>query len=473
MTLAGTPAPFGTVVDPAAGKLYWITYSGREVYSANLDGSNATRLSTAGAPITSPYGFTLDPGTGTLYWVNNVEENVAYAKTDGSGGGVLYSTANLAAKYLESPSGIAIDPASNRIYWANGNWASSQLSGPIIYANLDGTGAPASIIPSGNSCFNVTWAYGVQVDSAKDALYLFGSGNNSNEGTVQKMKLDGTGCTDLATGLDDYTSGGALDPANNRLIFGEYAQNQMLFVDLTSPAGPQPFATGNATHTTPAYPVVLATPTADAAPAVTPAAAKTGDTLTCGGARWSVGIPGMAMFRSPASTGYTWLRDGATIAGATGSTVVANSAGAYQCVVTATNFAGTATTSSSAVSVAAAQVPATTPLVTSIAPPTTRRLRGNRLRTTLRLRYDQTGRYSFYLQNSAGKRIPLLRGSTVGTRLLRKTFSAPVVQDGQSGRTLTISTITSGSTLPAGTTLRAVLRRSDGTLAGQSIPAVK
>jgi hypothetical protein len=61
----------------------------------------------------------------------------------------------------------------------------------------------------------------------------------------------------------------------------------------------------------------------------------------------------------------------------------------------------------------------------------------------------------------------------LGTRLLRKTFSAPVVQDGQSGRTLTISTITSGSKLPSGTTLRAVLRRSDGTLAGQSIPAVK
>ncbi len=109
-------------------------------------------------------------------------------------------------------------------------------------------------------------------------------------------------------------------------------------------------------------------------------------------------------------------------------------------------------------------------LVTPLAAVSSRALPGNRTRTNFRLRYDKTGRFSFYMQNAAGKRIPLLRGSTVGTRVLRRTFFAPVVQNGRAGTSVTITAITKGK-VPAGATLRAVLRNTDGSLRGQTISA--
>ncbi len=89
----------------------------------------------------------------------------------------------------------------------------------------------------------------------------------------------------------------------------------------------------------------------------------------------------------------------------------------------------------------------------------------------MRLRYDQSGRYSFFLQSPAGKRIPMERGSTVGSRLLRGTYFAPVVQNGKAGSQVAISALTKG-TVASGTVLRVILRKPDGALEGQSI-AVK
>ena len=119
---------------------------------------------------------------------------------------------------------------------------------------------------------------------------------------------------------------------------------------------------------------------------------------------------------------------------------------------------------------AAAPATLATGLVTPRATPTIRTLSGARSKTTFRLRYERTGRFSFYLESRAGKRVPLLRGSRVGTRVLRKTFYAPVVRNGTAGTSVTISAITKGK-VAAGTRLRVILRSADGSLLGQSVIA--
>ncbi|MGI9116913.1 MAG: YncE family protein, partial [Gaiellales bacterium] len=309
----GSPSdPLGTVVDAAAGKVYWIEYYTAAVHMVDLDGTHQRALPTPGAPSSKALSLTLDPTTGTLYWANISDNSIVYAKTDGSGGGVLYSSRNLDGGYIGNPSQVAVDPARNLIYWANGDWRSRHLAGPIVYANLDGSGSPGAITPTGAHCSDLTIVSAVQVDSARNTLYLFGSGDAAGTGTLQKMALDGTGCSDLATGLyGKYTGsdrpyamlfGGALDPQRNRLIFPEYGTDasgawppgpsRMSYIELDNPAGPQLFSTGSATMG-PAgavFPTLLAAPVIDVAAAVIPNDATTGQTITCGGT-WSVGIP--------------------------------------------------------------------------------------------------------------------------------------------------------------------------------------
>ncbi|MGI9186515.1 MAG: hypothetical protein ACR2J9_03170, partial [Gaiellales bacterium] len=142
---------FGTVVDAAAGKIYWMRPGG-PIFGANLDGTDVQIIPTPGAPILNPFGLALDPTTGTLYWANMgdvaraYDPSIAYAKTDGSGGGTLYSNRNLDAKFVEAPVQVAVDPPRGLIYWANGHGAGTREAGPIVYAKLDGSGSPCTII---------------------------------------------------------------------------------------------------------------------------------------------------------------------------------------------------------------------------------------------------------------------------------------------------------------------------------------
>jgi hypothetical protein len=118
----------------------------------------------------------------------------------------------------------------------------------------------------------------------------------------------------------------------------------------------------------------------------------------------------------------------------------------------------------------AAAAPSAPPvLVSQVTGPRTTAVRKGQFRTTLRLKYQQTGRYSFFLQNFSGKRIPMLRSSKIGTRVLRRTFSAPVIQGGVQGTDVSINALTSKRP-PKASALRVVLRRTDGTLVRQNIP---
>lgn len=111
-------------------------------------------------------------------------------------------------------------------------------------------------------------------------------------------------------------------------------------------------------------------------------------------------------------------------------------------------------------------------IVTPTRAPVRRVTAGGDTRTTLALRYEQGGRFSFYVETRAGERVPLMHGTSVGTRVLPTTSWAPVVSAAKAGAVVPLSLVT--TTRPAsGTVLRVVLRRPDGSLWGQAIPLAR
>lgn len=465
-------APNGTVVDPAAGTIYWASYGTNEIRSADLDGNNVAVLDVTGATVSSPYGLTLDPTTSTLYWANDAGDTIQYAKTDGSGGGELYNPDT--TPELQDPVSAAVDPPTNKIYWANYG------SGTIGYANLDGTGGAGTITFSG-ACSALSTSFGVQVDSAANAIYQFGY--DGSTGIVQRAALDGSGCVDLVNDLSGNTTGGALDPDTNRLIYPDYNAEVMRYIDLTDSSTGTIDPVG-ASMAAPAYLALMATPVATAEPALT----RADNQLTCGKPVWSVGIPGMRQFRSPSGDNeYYWTRDGEFIEGAMDATLTVTQDGTYRCVATASNRAGAGEAASEPITItiptptptptpAPSAVPSTEP-ITTLARPIVQTTHTGRTRVVVNLRYNVSGRYSFYYQRPGvqrqtaqpGSRVAMLRGSRVGKRVLTKTFSAPVVVNGVAGQGVTLKSVLPG-TPPKGTELRVVLRKADGSLEGTSYP---
>ncbi len=355
VTSSDAGGPFGTVVDPAAGKIYWVARDDQTIRYSDLDGSNPGNLDVGSAVVSNPYGLTFDPSTRTLYWANDGGDNIHFAKTDGSGGDELYS----GLTQLNDPVSAAVDPSRNKIYWSNYG------SGIIGYANLDGTGSPGEITFLG-ACTSLDYSYAVQVDSARDTLYQMGYANGTSEGIVQKARLDGSGCEDLVTGLVDQTYGGTLDPLLNRLVYADYDSDVMGYVNLTGGSRGTLDISGAGLDGV-RYPTLLATPVAATAPIVSPASATSGASLTCSDPTWSVGTPGMQLFRSPSSTSanrYSWTRNGEPLTD-TGPTITAAQAGTYQCRVTASNAAGDGQALSNEVTVAEVAAPAPAPALTT------------------------------------------------------------------------------------------------------------
>lgn len=78
--------------------------------------------------------------------------------------------------------------------------------------------------------------------------------------------------------------------------------------------------------------------------------------MTCTAATWAADIPGAQLYRAPQTVGIEWIRDGAAMHGATGTSFTPTSGGIYACRASASNFAGTGTATS-----AAFVVPASSP----------------------------------------------------------------------------------------------------------------
>ncbi len=159
-----------------------------------------------------------------------------------------------------------------------------------------------------------------------------------------------------------------------------------------------------------------------------------------------------------------------TIASASLITAIAPSGVAGAVDVTFTTAFGSST-SLAAFTYAAPASPAAAPagVVAQIGSGTRQVLSGGRTRLVFDLRYERSGRFSFFLQRPRASRISIIRGSRIGDRVLRKAFFAPVVQQGQAGTTVRRPLIVKG--MPeAGSVMRAILSQADGSLDGAQFP---
>ena len=325
--------PYGMAIDAAAGKLYWINYDSETIEYANLDGTGAALLNTGGATVSQPAGLAIDPPAGRIYWPNNgAQDKISYASLNGSGGGDLNTT----GATLSEPYGVAVHPAAGRIYWAN------FAGGKISYANLDGSGG-------GNVDTGLFFLepLGIAVDAAVGKLYW----PEYNHKWIAFAALGGGegGSLEITNAPYGGASGIAIDAPGGRIYWANEYFGSIGLVNAAG-GGDTLLDTSGATLESPSFPVLLESPRGTQSPLVS---LSGGADLACSQGGWAGDLLESFLYRAPQTFAYQWLRNGAEIAGATTNTLHAGRVGDYSCRVTAANFAGATSQTSSAFSFAA------------------------------------------------------------------------------------------------------------------------
>jgi hypothetical protein len=333
-TGASPGASGGVTIDAAAGRIYFGNSQFDKISFARLDGSGGGGdLNTTGATVDAPDGLAIDPLAGRIYWANYDANKISFANLDGSGGGDINTT----GATTMSPDGVAVDPAAGRIYWANNSSNPTKIS----FARLDGTGG-ADLDTSGVAG-NSPW--GLALDTAAGRVYWADNGT----GKISFANLDGSGgAGDLMTPGATVSSpaGAAIDPDAGRIYWGNGTDAGVSFAALDGSGGADLNVSG-ATYIEPDHLALLKSPAAAGAPAIAGGSVR-GSVLACSQGSWAPDVLGSQLYRAPQSFAFQWSIDGGDIAGATGSSHVADAVGTYRCRVTASNAAGSSSQTSPA-----------------------------------------------------------------------------------------------------------------------------
>lgn len=311
--------PFGTAIDSAAGKVYWLNKGSGSIGFANINGSVPGLLNTAGAPFANPAGLAIDPAGGRIYWGNTEGGNgsIGFANLNGSGGGRL----NIVGATAE-PNGLAVDPENGRIYWSN------FTADKISYMPIGG-GAAHDLETAGAS---IDGPKGVAIDSATSRIYW----SNWNGNSIGYSGIDGGGGG--VANLNQFVSKPIGLATDGAAVY--WASEDSDRVEAGNFAGccAVPLEPG-ATQSGVAFPVILESPRNNEMIKVQ-GAHEPGSNLTCSPGDWREDLIESFLYRAPQSVTYQWFRNRAPIAGATAQTLIAGKVGSYACQVTATNFAG-------------------------------------------------------------------------------------------------------------------------------------
>lgn len=322
--IAGAPVgrPSGLAIDAAAGRLYWANRDDNAVHYSNLNGSGGGLLNTAGATAGSATGLAIDPASGRLYWANTTAGKISFADLDGSGGGDLNTT----GATVDAPAGLVVAPTMGRVYWSNygGN--------TISFANLNGSGGGGDLDTTGAIVDNPE---GVAVDLPRSRIYWTNFGNN----TIAYANLNGGGGGQLDTaGAPVNGPFGLAINFSGTIFWANYSNNSIAYANPGGGPGGQ-INTSGATLEGTALPVLLERPHNSESPVVL-GAHKPGSPLTCSQGKWLADRVESFLALAPQTFSYQWFRNGKAEAGATSPSFTAHKVGAYSCVVTAANFAG-------------------------------------------------------------------------------------------------------------------------------------
>jgi DNA-binding beta-propeller fold protein YncE len=329
-------APRGVAMNLAAGKVYWTNRTGNRISFANLDGSGGGGdLNTSPVLPNMPNAAAVLPTAGRVYWANEGSNTISFASLNGSGGGPV----NTSGATIGLPIAPVVDPASGRIYWGNGGAVNV-----ISYADLNGSGGD----DLNTGAATVANPHGLALDPVARRVYWA----NQAGTTISYANLDGSGGGNLNTGAATVSTpiGVAIDPTARRIYWANYGTNTLSFANLNGSGGAN-LSTPGARLQGVRSPVLLKAPSGTGAPALT-GGSSAGSVLTCSPGSWAQDLLGSWLYRSPQRLAYSWSRNGATIAGASGNTYPALRGGDYRCTVTATNPAGSGSQTSAARAVA-------------------------------------------------------------------------------------------------------------------------
>jgi len=195
----GRRLPDGIVVDLAAGHLYWTNMGNPSandgsIERSNLDGSNITHIVPPGGTFT-PKQMQLDEKNRKLYWSDREGMRVMRVNLDGSNIETLIDTSEGDARpgkdIRKQCVGIALDVAGGKVYWTQ-KGPENGGDGRIFRANLE--------IPKGQSAANrndIELLYealpepiDLELDLANRTIYWTDRGDPPRGNTVNRAPMD-------------------------------------------------------------------------------------------------------------------------------------------------------------------------------------------------------------------------------------------------------------------------------------------
>jgi len=195
----GRRLPDGIVVDTAAGHLYWTNMGNPSaddgsIERANLDGSNVTHIVPPGATFT-PKQLQLDEKNRKLYWCDREGMRVMRANVDGSNIETLIDTSEgdvrPGKEIRKWCVGIVLDVKAGKFYWTQ-KGSDNAGDGRIFRANLE--------IPKGQSAANrkdIELLYeglpepiDLELDLSNRTIYWTDRGDPPRGNTVNRAPMD-------------------------------------------------------------------------------------------------------------------------------------------------------------------------------------------------------------------------------------------------------------------------------------------
>jgi DNA-binding beta-propeller fold protein YncE len=195
----GRRLPDGIVVDVAAGHLYW-TNMGNPVANdgsierANLDGSNIIHIVPPGGTFT-PKQLQLDEKNRKLYWCDREGMRVMRANLDGSNIETLVDSSEGEARPGKDLKkwcvGIALDVEGGKLYWTQ-KGADKAGEGRLFRANLE---MPTGQTPANRKDIEVLYEnlpepIDLELDLANRTIYWTDRGDPPKGNTVNRAPMD-------------------------------------------------------------------------------------------------------------------------------------------------------------------------------------------------------------------------------------------------------------------------------------------
>ena len=195
----GKRLPDGIVVDVEAGHVYWTnmgvpTANDGSIERANLDGSNVTHIVPPGGTF-SPKQLQLDEKNRKLYWSDREGMRVMRANLDGSKIESLIDTSGGDARPGKEIKkwcvGIALDVEAGKVYWTQKGPANAG-EGRIFRANLE---IPNGQTPANRQDIellyeNLPEPIDLELDLANRTLYWTDRGDPPRGNTVNRAPMD-------------------------------------------------------------------------------------------------------------------------------------------------------------------------------------------------------------------------------------------------------------------------------------------